>query len=198
MKKEINFIHKKYLEKTVLFYSALIFLRTAFDEATENNHKDLEKALSDFREYMPESMKAAHSENAPDYETYFYNLQFIELVSNLELFLVEVITLIVSEHPHKIGTQQISLSDIVELNNTSNIIEKACNDYLNDLTYKKPNDYKKKFMNLISAEENLLEDEWPKFIEMKARRDLGVHNDWEANETYERKVQGERGSSLYL
>lgn len=189
MKREIAKLQKKYMEKTFLFYAAFVFLKTAFEEATEKNHKSLAEVLSLFRKAMPDSLKRVHSDEEPDYERYFYNLQFIELVSNIELFFIEVITLVVSKHPHKIGRQQVSVSDVIEFGCTTKVVEKACTEYLNSLTYKKPSDYKNEFLKLLSANDDLIDEEWPKFIEMKARRDLGVHNDWYINETYERKIK---------
>ena len=29
---------------------------------------------------------------------------------------------------------------------------------------------------------------WPQFVEIKARRDIGIHNNWVCNQTYLRKV----------
>jgi len=182
-------IRTKYLEKIMLFYASLIFLGTAFEEATKNKHNSLDQALSQFREAMPESLKEVSSDKEPDYERYFYNLHFIELVSNIELFLVEIITLVVLRNPKKIGRQQITIADVIEFGDVARIVENACADYLNALTYKKPSDYKDVFLSLLSADANLVDEEWSKFIEMKARRDLGVHNDWRINETYKRKIK---------
>lgn len=40
----------------------------------------------------------------------------------------------------------------------------------------------------MSIELGILDRIWPIYIEMKARRDLGVHNGWIKNRVYEKKV----------
>lgn len=35
---------------------------------------------------------------------------------------------------------------------------------------------------------------WPNFVEMKARRDVGVHGEWKRNEVYDRKVRDSGGA----
>jgi len=190
MKNGIKKLQIKHLKKTLLFYSSLIFLDSAFEEATKKNEQSsLEEALSLLTDAIPENLKDVCSEEDADYERYYYSMQFVELVSNVELFLIEVIKLVVSHHPNKIGRQQVSIADVVELGDTRAVVEKACANYLNNLSYKKPNDYKNEFLKLLSANEDLLDDEWPTFIEMKARRDLGVHNDWCINDIYKRKIK---------
>ena len=181
-------IRIKYEKKQMLIYSALIFLEEAFSEAKNNNHQELVLALKEFRDCMPDSLKTLHTDEVPDHVRYFFNLFLIELVSDMELFLIEIITLIISKHPQKIGKQKVLLSDVVNLGNKRKIIKKACYDYLNSLSYKKPQEYQKEFFSLLSANDDFLKDEWKYFIEMKARRDIGVHNDWKINDIYKGKV----------
>jgi len=189
MKSRITDIYIKFNTKNILLYNALLFLQAAFQEAIASQDTARNNLLTEFRKEMPESLKQFSQYEETDFEIYFYNMHFIELVSNIELFFIEVISLVVDKYPHKIGSQKINLSDVIELEDKSKIIEKACAEYLYDLTYKKPNDYKKDFLKILSAEGNLVDDEWPSFIEMKARRDLGVHNDWRINDTYRRKIK---------
>jgi hypothetical protein len=54
--------------------------------------------------------------------------------------------------------------------------------------YEKPEDYLKKICTILSIESKQIEPFWPYYIEAKARRDVGVHNNWKCNETYLRKT----------
>ena len=54
--------------------------------------------------------------------------------------------------------------------------------------YEKPLDYLAKISSLLSINEKSLQPLWQTFIEAKARRDLGLHNGWECNAIYLRKV----------
>ena len=42
---------------------------------------------------------------------------------------------------------------------------------------------------MVSIDKKHLIEIWPSFVEMKARRDLGVHNNWVTNGIYLRKLK---------
>ena len=44
----------------------------------------------------------------------------------------------------------------------------------------------------------MLQQDWNIFIEAKARRDVGVHNNWICNETYIRKVKESGAKVEYI
>ena len=61
------------------------------------------------------------------------------------------------------------------------------NSILNDLSYKSPTEFGKEAADIVSV--NLLEcSAYHQYIEMKATRDVFVHNDGVANEIYVRKA----------
>lgn len=91
--------------------------------------------------------------------------------------------------PKKIAKTNIDLRKIIELGDIQSVILFAASKYVNEVMYKRPNEYKKDFLNLISADERLLDDLWPQYVEAKARRDIGVHNSWKVNEIYRSKIK---------
>jgi len=75
------------------------------------------------------------------------------------------------------------------------LIEFKVKEYLNKIMYLSPKDYLKSLCELLSLNQRALNDDFVKYIEIKARRDLGVHNDWRKNEIYERKVHESGGAT---
>lgn len=121
-------------------------------------------------------------------EIYIVAQLFIAHISAFELFLQEMITVVVRRYPQKIGSFQLRLSEMLEASDTEELIFRAADETLHKLTYKKPSEYLKDVCDLLSVEISTISSEWPVFIEAKARRDLGVHNGWICNHTYLRKL----------
>lgn len=91
-------------------------------------------------------------------------------------------------YPRKMGQQTFKLTEIIDVSSTDELIDRAANAVLNSLMYEKPLDYINKLAEILSIETKDLEQDWPVFVELKARRDLGVHNNWIVNEIYLRKL----------
>jgi hypothetical protein len=112
----------------------------------------------------------------------------VSLISYTETYFADVIKAIISHYPKKIGGMTFDITQLVEMSK-GEIIFLASECYLNKLMYKKPKEYLKEFGEIMSIDTTLFENDWTQFIEAKARRDIGVHNAWERNETYLRKVK---------
>lgn len=122
-------------------------------------------------------------------EQYLRGNMFFAQIAGTELFFQGVIRSVVSVHPKKVGGIQFKLSDIVDASSIDEVIDKAINQYLNGLMYKKPLEYLEDLASLLSIDKQMLLPFWPGFVESKARRDIGIHNDWICNDTYLRKVR---------
>ena len=125
------------------------------------------------------------------YETpyrYFIAHLFISLVASFELYIKEIVGAVVFVHPKKIGKVQLQLSEIVDSDDKSDLIQRAIDKKLDEITRKRPREYLREITSLLSIDEKPLLPLWSLFIEAKARRDLGVHNGWKCNATYRRKV----------
>jgi hypothetical protein len=118
----------------------------------------------------------------------FQALLFVSLISALELFFQEIITVIITAYPKKIGSAQFRLSEILDAGSTDELVSHAAEEYTMKLMYKKPFEYLDEISNILSIDSSAVRPFWPAFIEAKARRDLGIHNGWRCNSTYIRKL----------
>lgn len=150
-------------------------------------------------------LKAAHDEFIehlkPQYATpylYFVERSFLSLISAFELFLQDVMSIVILANPKKVGQVEFKLSDILDASGTNELVLRGIDATLNKLMYKKPKEYLTEVTSLLSIDPAPLEDKWPTFVEAKARRDLGVHNGWKCNQIYIRKVSEAGLPSAYV
>lgn len=175
----------RFLQGSILLYKSLTFLKAARDVAA-NGNSALGKILVDLE--SSEQSKQLHT----SYEKFFASHLTITLVSEVEHFLGNAISAALRLYPEKMGSQTIKLSEIVSASSKDEIVDRAARSVMNALMYEKPFDYLKSLANILSIETEQIEQLWPVFVELKARRDIGVHNDWVANEIYIRKVREAR------
>jgi len=123
-----------------------------------------------------------------DPPSYFVSLLFVDLISETELYFSSLIRIVIHKHPKKIGGAQFKLSDILESSSKDELVVRAAEDFLHDLFYKKPNEYLNEICSLLSIDRLAMAPHWNTYVEAKARRDLGVHNNWKCNKTYLRKL----------
>ena len=119
---------------------------------------------------------------------YFRSNLFFSQVSGMELYLQETLRSVIKEYPAKVGSTQFKLTQIAEAESIDILIDQATDEYLNKVMYKKPFEYLKDISDTLSINESALKPFWPAFVEAKARRDIGVHNNWICNATYHRKL----------
>jgi hypothetical protein len=113
---------------------------------------------------------------------------FFTQISGLELFFQSCISAVLRTYPQKIGVMQFTLSQIIETDSKDILISQATDVFLNKLMYKRPSEYLDEICKILSISSISLKPFWPAFVEAKARRDLGIHNDWKCNDTYLRKL----------
>jgi hypothetical protein len=147
-----------------------------------------------------DSLKAIGNNDEGNYlevsRTYFSSQATIHLVSQVELYYQNVITAVLKIYPNKIGSTSLRFEEIMSLT-TDELIQKAIDIHLNKIMYAKPFDYLLEIANLLSIESTTLKQNWKDYIELKARRDLGIHNNWIVNETYLRKLKEASITSSY-
>lgn len=110
-----------------------------------------------------------------------------QLVSIIETMLGDVIRAVVQKYPQKIGGKKtIALQTVLEAASLEDIHVRALDGLLNELSYKSPIDFAESFKELTSV--GLLECvAFHKYVELKATRDIFIHNRGIANEVYVRK-----------
>ncbi len=124
-----------------------------------------------------------------NFETYFASQLLINLVSEVEHFMASAIGAALQYHPEKMGKTTFTLAEVMAAESPKELVKHAAASMLNAIMYEKPKDYLKRFAEIVSIDDRALEKRWPRFVELKARRDLGVHNNWMVNEIYLRKLR---------
>ncbi len=119
---------------------------------------------------------------------YFSGLFLIHAVSEVENYMVDALRAVIAQFPKKLGAIEFKLSEILE-KGQDELVLMAADSLLNKLAYARPLEFLKEFCSLVSIDPKSIEPHWPAFIEAKARRDLGIHNNWRMNDTYRRKVK---------
>lgn len=154
----------------------------AFKQASENLDSELGKLFIKMSSLVPEHYLTGRSNQDTKYKVVSFvdSQSLILIISEAESFFQEALIEVICLHPEKINALGTIESEI-------RLIAKK---YTDKLFRKSPTEYKKELLTLLSADENILDDLWPQFVEAKARRDLGVHNRWATNEAYRRKIKG--------
>lgn len=120
-------------------------------------------------------------------QPYLRSQLFIALVAELEDFLGSLLHLVIRHYPKKISERTIKIDRLVDLG-LSSAIEEAIDRAVHELFFAKPQQYRDAVLNFLSADSQLIADFWPAYVEMKARRDIGIHNDWKRNPLYDQKI----------
>lgn len=121
-------------------------------------------------------------------QPYLRSQLFIALISEIEDFVFSLLRLVILQYPKKIGSKTVQVERLVELG-YGQVLKETVEKTLNELAYARPTEYRKGVQSYLSMDDEILDQFWPAFVEMKARRDAGVHNGWNKNAVYERKVK---------
>ena len=121
-------------------------------------------------------------------DNYLFGSLLITSITEVELFLTDTLYCIIKTFPKKIKNMKFDYNDIIDKSNDE-LIQLASQRYINELMYKKPIEYLESFCQIASIDPTRIMVYWPAFIEAKARRDLGIHNNWTANEVYLKKLK---------
>jgi hypothetical protein len=107
-----------------------------------------------------------------------------QLITIIEAGLGDLVRLVILKYPNKIdGKRSIKSSDILECDKIEAIHLKIANSILNELSYKSPKEFAEESKKIISV--NLLEcPAYHKYIEVKATRDIHIHNLGIVNDLY--------------
>jgi hypothetical protein len=107
-----------------------------------------------------------------------------QLITIVEAYLGDLIRLIILRYPKKIGGKRtIQCSEILEADDMESIYLKVANSVLNELSYKSPREFAEESKKITSI--NFLEcPTFHKYVEIKATRDIHIHNLGIANELY--------------
>ncbi len=129
-------------------------------------------------------------------QPYIRSQLFIALVAELEDYFSSLLILVLEANPDKVRDHTMTLGTVLELGAIQPVISEAVRAEIHALFYKKPLEYGKRIEQILMMPSAVLEPHWVQFVELKARRDVGVHGNWYQNETYCRKVSEAGGSPV--
>jgi hypothetical protein len=111
-----------------------------------------------------------------------------QLVTITESLIGDVIRAVVVRYPQKLGAKRtIQLQSVLEAESLEEVHLRATDSLLNDLSYKSPLELALVLNDLLSI--NPVEcPAFHKYVELKATRDIHVHNRGWVNETYLKKA----------
>lgn len=112
----------------------------------------------------------------------------VQLVTIVDALLGDVVRSVVVRYPQKLGAKRsIQLQSILESKSLEEIHLRATDALLNELSYKSPKDFSSALEDFLSI--NLAEcPAFHKYVELKATRDIHIHNRGVVNETYLKKA----------
>jgi len=122
-------------------------------------------------------------------QPYLRSLVFIAMIAEVEDFLSQMLTLVLRAYPQKLAERQVKVKDVIASDTIIVALDQFILAELNALFYEKPKAYRDRIEQILDAEPLVLEPVWASFIEMKARRDVGLHSSWLKNDVYVRKVK---------
>lgn len=112
----------------------------------------------------------------------------LQLVTLVEAMLGDLLRAVVIQYPQKLGGKRnIPLQSILEATSLEEVHLRATDALLNELSYKSPTEFAQTFEQLLST--NLMEcHAFHRYVEVKATRDIFIHNRGIANDVYIRKA----------
>jgi hypothetical protein len=112
----------------------------------------------------------------------------IQLVTIVEAAVSDIIRAVILKYPKKLsGKRTIAIKSVLESSSIQEVHMRATDGFINELTYKSPADFAEAIRPILSI--NLLEcPAFHKYIEVKATRDIYIHNRGAANDVYVRKA----------
>lgn len=110
------------------------------------------------------------------------------LTTVMESFLHDIVRDVCKAYPQKIPKEeQLGIGEVVSRTSFEEIVQLAIDRVISNLSYESPSSFARKAEKLISVD--LLQiPAWHQYVEMKATRDIHIHNQGIANETYARKA----------
>lgn len=112
----------------------------------------------------------------------------VQLVTIVETMLGDIVRAVVVRYPQKLGGKRsLSIQTVLESTSIEEVHLRATDTLLNELAYKSPAEFAESIQQLISV--NLLEcPAFHRYMEVKASRDIYIHNRNIANDVYIRKA----------
>lgn len=164
-------------------------------EALSQSHNNEDSKFKPIFSYMAERIPDHHQNhqeiNIPEYKVnaFLNGMNLIATISEVEAYFQDIVIAVLLKHPEKIGNSKFELKTLLDIPSIQDVKQLAAEKYASEMLFKKPNEYKKDLISILSLDEKVFESRWPIFLEAKARRDIGVHNSWLVNDIYRAKIR---------
>lgn len=114
--------------------------------------------------------------------------EVIQFVTIIEAMLGDVLRAVAMRYPNKLGGKRtVTVQSVLEATTLEEVMLRATDSLMNELSYKSPTDFAESFADIIGI--NLLEcPSYHRYVEIKASRDIFIHNRGVANAVYVRKA----------
>jgi len=111
----------------------------------------------------------------------------VQLVTTVEATLNDVVRATILKYPQKLGSKRsISMKDVLEAASMDEVHFRATDGLINELSYKSPTEFADAIKKIVPI--SLMEcPAYHKYVEIKATRDIFIHNRGIANDVYTRK-----------
>jgi hypothetical protein len=142
---------------------------------------------------------------------YLRSQLFIALMAELENYLVDIIKIILLAYPDKLQSPHFNVAEVLKQDNAADQIQEKVTNKISKKLYASPIEFfnlllrtleMETTINQLLLEQNItdkrakeirfneisLKSLFPEYVEMKLRRDLGVHGGWERNEIYTTRI----------
>lgn len=114
---------------------------------------------------------------------------FITLISITESLLFEICEAYLIWYPEKIHDTEFKVKLIIGAKEIDDVLKKIARSYVEKISFWKPKDYLSEIIRITGFDSKDFTGRTKLFIEAKARRDCGVHNNWIKNEIYINKCK---------
>ncbi len=144
------------------------------------------QAISDTRKYKKQELIEQYS-SLGSHQLAINGIY--QLVTILDALFGDIIRYVVLKFPNKLGSKRsIKTSIVISASSIEEVQLQAIDSMLNELSYKSPREFAEECQRFLSI--NLLEcPAYHKYIEIKATRDIYIHNQGNANNIYVAKSQ---------
>jgi len=143
---------------------------------------------------------------------YLRSQMFITLMAELEDYLNHVLELVLLAYPQKLNSEHFDINETLKEPNADDLIREKVAKKIMDKQYGKPKQYFNFVVKVLDCDQtidrilseeqvsdptlkakrhqvNSLNSLFPDYLEMKARRDVGIHNGWLRNSLYDERVR---------
>lgn len=128
------------------------------------------------------------------YDSDVFKQSLIAAIAEVEGYLQDILRIFLAAYPEKLGVsirgveveKKVPLDLILASDNKEQIVSRVMDVHLNSLFYAKPLEYFAYIENMLSIQ--ISEEAKENYIEIKATRDIIVHNAGIANDTYAEKA----------